>query len=75
MPKKQLNQTQRILNHLLKGSRITQVEAFRRFQCWRLASRIAELRNEGHDIITNTIKRNGKQYAQYQMKQYTNQTK
>jgi len=62
---KQKNQTQKILNHLLSGRKITQVEAFSRYQCWRLASRIGELRNEGHMIKTKMIKRNGKKYAQY----------
>ena len=61
------SQTERILRHLIQGKRITQIEAFRRYQCWRLAPRINELRNDGHDIRTKMIQRNGKKYAQYYM--------
>ena len=65
MKTKTKTQAERILNHLEKGRKITQVEAFNKYGCWRLAARISELRHDGHDIRMKLIKRNGKQYAQY----------
>ncbi len=40
-----------IRQHLLSGGSITALEALRDFGCYRLASRISDLRREGLDII------------------------
>jgi hypothetical protein len=60
-------QTAAILSHLKRGWKITQTDAFRKYGCWRLASRINDLRNAGFDITTKMIKREGKKFAQYQL--------
>ena len=62
-----MSQRHQILDALLKGDRITSLSALARFNCARLASRIHELRREGHDILTDYIPRNGKSFAEYRL--------
>lgn len=40
------SQTQRILNYLLSGNKLTALDALKKFNCFRLASRINELRDK-----------------------------
>jgi len=63
--KKKPTQTQRILRHLETGRKITPIQAMNKYGCMRLAARISDLRNEGWDIRTKLIEKEGKQYAQY----------
>lgn len=44
------SQKQAILNRLMSGGSITAMEALRDFGCYRLASRISDLRKDGVDI-------------------------
>jgi hypothetical protein len=61
-----MNQCNAILNHLQNGNSITQMEALNMFQCFRLASRVNDLRNDGHKIVTEKVKINsGKTIARY----------
>ncbi len=46
-----------VLNHLLIHGTITQMEAYREYQCARLASRIYDLRKDGFNIVTTMIKK------------------
>jgi hypothetical protein len=64
---KSVTQTQKILAHLQAGKAITPIQALSRFRCFRLAARIAELRGQGHDISTATIKRKDSRYASYRL--------
>jgi hypothetical protein len=60
-----MSQTTDILN-LLQSGPLTALDALERIGCFRLASRINDLRKAGHNIQTNTITLpNGKQIAQY----------
>ena len=63
-----MTQKERIASHLLKGKTITPMEALVVFNCFRLASRVNELRRQGMDIET-VIKQdeNGKRYACYSL--------
>lgn len=45
-----MSQTQTLLNHLEEGHSITSLEALNRFGIARLASRINDLRQAGHEI-------------------------
>ena len=64
-----MSQTTQIANYLNKGKKLTPIDALNKFGCFRLAARIADLRNEGMNIVTNTIKLdNKKQIAQYSIK-------
>ena len=64
-----MSQSDAILEHLKAGNSITPVDALRDFGCFRLAARIDDLRQRGHDIETVTEKRNGKKYARYLLRE------
>jgi hypothetical protein len=54
---------------LLKGYSITQLEALTQFGCFRLAARIADLRDESFNIVTDMVTlENGKRVARYFIK-------
>ena len=46
-----MTQNKLILQHLEEGHSITAIEALRDFGCFRLASRINDLRNQGNLIL------------------------
>lgn len=52
MPKKDIleSQNKRILAYLQRGLRLTQEKAIQLYKCYRLASRVNDLKNLGHDI-------------------------
>ena len=52
-----------MLKRLSKG--ITAIDALEKAQCFRLAARIKNLRDAGHDIETKRESKNGKSYARY----------
>tara|TARA_Y100000114_G_scaffold149869_1_gene164589 strand:+ start:550 stop:810 length:261 start_codon:yes stop_codon:yes gene_type:complete len=56
-----------ILNHLKKHKFITTWEAITQYRITRLSARIFELRERGHQIITNHINENGKRFAEYSL--------
>jgi hypothetical protein len=54
--------------HLQRGETITQLEARHVYGIERLASRIEELRRDGHDIVsTEKTDAKGKRYVQYSL--------
>jgi hypothetical protein len=59
------SQTALIKGWLLNGRSITQMDALNMFGCFRLAARIANIREEGFDIVTDMITVNDKRMAQY----------
>ncbi|MCR5658911.1 MAG: helix-turn-helix domain-containing protein [Bacteroidales bacterium] len=62
------SQCSKILAHLKKGLPITQLEALQMFRCFRLASRISDLRKRGENITVERIKTtSGKYVAQYRL--------
>lgn len=64
-----MSQNDQILEHLQSGRQITPLDALREYGCFRLASRIDELRRQGHQIQTSMTTRNGKRYATYALAQ------
>jgi hypothetical protein len=58
---------QKIREWLEKGRSITPLQALQKWGCMRLGARINDLRNEGWHIITETVKKDGKRYAKYQL--------
>jgi hypothetical protein len=61
-----MSQNQQIANYLNKGKKLTPIDALNKFGCFRLAARIADLRNQGLNIETTIIRlKNNKQVAQY----------
>jgi len=63
------SQTKLIRQHLEDGHAITSMMALNMFDCFRLSSRIFDLRSQGLDIITRKITRNGKCFASYSLKE------
>ena len=59
------SQNAKILDYLKKGYTITALEALNLFGCFRLASRISDLRKKGYAINKKTVIRNGKRVALY----------
>ena len=64
-----MSQNKQIADYLNKGKKLTTIDALNKFGCFRLASRINDLRNDGMNITTKIIKlENKKQVAQYSLK-------
>jgi len=62
------SQNAKILNWLENGNKITSLEALQLFGCFRLASRVHDLRERGHNIMKEMIiQPNGKRVAQYSL--------
>ncbi len=60
------SQNAKILEWMLHGNKITQLDALKLCGCFRLASRIHDLRERGYDIIREMIiLPNGKRVAEY----------
>jgi len=64
-----MSQNQQILAALQSGMKITPMTALRLYGCFRLAARILDLRNDGHDIKTDMvwIKKGEKRVARYSL--------
>lgn len=67
-----MNNTQvtQVLAHLKQGRSITQVDAIRLFQCYRLSAIIKRLRNQGYEIVTYNERNNSGTgtHARYELK-------
>jgi hypothetical protein len=60
------NQSALILAYMQRGQRIDAMKALSMFRCFRLAARIGELREAGHDIKTEMVdNHNGGRHAEY----------
>lgn len=59
-----MTQNEQILAHLRKKP-ITGFEAAFKYHIMCLAERIRDLRRKGHNIITTTVEKKGKRFAQY----------
>lgn len=57
-----------ILKHLSRRKAITSMDAFRLMGCTRLAARIRDLREDGYNIATTMVLKNGKRFASYAMR-------
>jgi hypothetical protein len=62
-----MSQCANIWCYLKDGNTITPKEAYEKFGTLALHSRIAELRERGHEIHTEMITVNGKQVGRYSM--------
>lgn len=62
-------QNQRIKEYLENGHKLTPLEALNLFGCFRLASRISDLKKQGMNIKTDMVTdaNTGKQYASYSL--------
>ena len=63
-----MTQNELILLDLKCGKKITQIDAYNRYNCTRLAARVKDLKNDGHNIKTKMISTpSNKGVAQYYM--------
>lgn len=62
-----MSQAQQILDHMERGEAITPLDALRLYGCFRLAARVADLRDSGHTIDRQLIRKDGKTYAEYRL--------
>ena len=62
-----MSQCDDIRAHLEAGYSLTALEALQRFQCFRLAARIRDLRDEGMEVESEMVldEDTGKSYARY----------
>ena len=60
-----MSQNSEIKTHLMSGKNLTALDALGLFGCFRLASRINDLKRQGIDIRTSMIEVNGKRIAEY----------
>ena len=72
MAKRQFNQCDLILGHILKYGAISDKEAYNMYSCRRLGARIHDLRHRGYDITTTMVKRKNQfgytvEYAVYRI--------
>lgn len=62
-----ISQTDKIKTHLAKGRDLSPLQALSRFRCFRLASRIQELRKSGMPIKTRMVTSGRSRYAVYSL--------
>lgn len=62
-----MSQESKILAYLKAGNSITPMVALQKFGCFRLASRVKDLRDSGYSISVRRVKRNGKTFACYSL--------
>lgn len=62
-----MSQKQQVLNHLKRHGSITPMQAYSRYQITCLAERCRDLRESGHAIVSEMVKRNGKRFARYKL--------
>ena len=60
-----MSQSSAILHDLQAGAKITQLEAYSRYRCTRLAARVDDLKRAGYPVHAEMVERNGKHVAEY----------
>lgn len=60
-------QRDKVIDYLATGKPLTPLMALRRFGCMRLGARIWELREDGHRIKAELVKRGEARVAQYRL--------
>lgn len=63
-----MSQSDMILAHLQSGCSITPMDALREFGCFRLAARIKDLRDAGHDVQMVLEGEGDKKWARYSLR-------
>ena len=62
-----MTQNQQIKSYLEKGKTITPLQALNKFNCFRLAARVNDLRKEGLNSATKIVTKDGKTFASYRL--------
>lgn len=62
-----MNQHEWIMRQLKMGRMITALDALNGCGSMKLATRISELKRDGHNIVTHMVIQNNKKFAKYQL--------
>ena len=63
-----MTQCEQVLAYLKKGKTLTPIDALNEFGIFRLAARCKDLRDQGHDIVTQRVVDGEKCYARYALR-------
>jgi hypothetical protein len=61
-----MSQEEKILNHMKRYGSITPMTALEKYGCFRLAARIAEIR-QVHKVDTEIVQKGRKRFAKYRL--------
>ena len=64
-----MSQNSVVLRHLKRNRPITSLQALNLYGIFRLAARVQNLRDKGHQLITTPIHRGSKVFASYSLEQ------
>lgn len=69
-----MTQNEAVLRFMQEHGAITQMEAAQELGCWRLASRICDLKRDGYDIQKDTVRRRNRygdpvSFARYSLRE------
>ena len=62
-----MSQKNAILGYLKRHKTITAIQALDAIGCFRLAARVQELRDSGHKIATEWVRKGEKRFARYRL--------
>lgn len=60
-----MTQCEQIIQHLRTRGGLTPIDALNEYGCFRLAARIKDLRDQGHDILRINLTQGEKTFAKY----------
>lgn len=62
-----MSQETQILSHMKRHGSIDPITALDRYNCFRLAARVSDLRCRGHKIATEMVENGNKRFARYRL--------
>jgi hypothetical protein len=62
-----MTQSEWILRELKRGRMLTALDALKGCGSMKLATRVSELKRQGHNIVTEIVSKNGKKFARYSL--------
>lgn len=61
-------QCEQVLKHLRTRGTLTPIDALNEYGCFRLAARVKDLRDQGHDVVTIRESQGEKTFARYMLR-------
>ena len=62
-----MTQCEQVLQHLRTRGTLTPIDALNEYGCFRLAARVKDLRDQGHDVVTIRESQGEKCFARYML--------
>ena len=63
-----MTQCEQVLQHLRTRGTLTPIDALNEYGCFRLAARVKDLRDAGHDVVTIRESQGEKCFARYMLR-------